>query len=144
MVQRVIVLSLFLMLPNQLSAQEYLSGKDQASQHTKKVMEYIANYNFNEAFSMLAKYWHLPQDEILQLESQASSQFEAVAERFGKVIGHDFIKGQTIKDFVLQETHVLRFEQHMIRFVFTYYRNNQGWILNGVIWDDQIDNLFDN
>jgi hypothetical protein len=65
-----------------------------------------------------------------------------VANRFGNIIGTDFIKDD-IKDYVIRKIYVIRFEKHMIRVLFTFYKNDKSWILNGFKWDDKIDELFD-
>jgi len=117
--------------------------KSEISKHSEKVMKFLKDSEFQEAFTELEKYWPLPENEMVQLESQTIKQFNMVADRFGNIIGFDFIRDETIKDYAIRKIYVLRFEKHMIRVLFTYYKNNDGWILNGFKWDDQFDELFE-
>jgi hypothetical protein len=41
-----------------------------------------------------------------------------------------------IADFSIRETYIIRFENTAIRVIYTYYKNNSGWILNEFKWDD--------
>ena len=66
-----------------------------------------------------------------------------VSERFGNIIGTNFIKDKAVKEHILRKIYVIKFEKHMIRVLFTYYNNGNGWILNGFKWDDQFEELFD-
>jgi len=125
------------------NAQNLLSSKEDLTKHSDKVMMFLKNSEFQNAFAELQKYWPLPENELTQLESQTVKQFNLVADRFGRIIGTDFIKDKTIKDFAVRKIYVIRFEKHMIRVLFTYYKNQNGWILNGFKWDDKFDELFD-
>ncbi|PKQ62202.1 hypothetical protein BZG02_12855 [Labilibaculum filiforme] len=124
-------------------AQTFLNSKDELSKHSEKVMNFLKDSEFQKAFTELQVYWPLPENEMKQLESQTIKQFNMVADRFGNIIGFDFIRDESIKDYAIKKIYVLRFEKHMIRVLFTYYKNNDGWILNGFKWDDQFDELFE-
>ena len=106
-------------------------------------MMYLKDFEIQKAFTELKKYWLLPEIELTQLESQTIEQFNIVSERFGKTIGYDFIGDKTIKDYVLRKIYVIRFEKHIIRVLFTFYKNDKGWILNEFKWDDQLEELFE-
>ncbi len=136
----VIITALFIQCTE---AQSYLKNKVELSEHSERVMDFLKDSEFQKAFTELQEYWPLPENEMVQLETQTIKQFNMVADRFGDIIGVDFIKDETIKDFVVKKIYVLRFEKHMIRVLFTYYRNNEGWILNGFKWDDQFGELFE-
>ena len=125
------------------NAQTLLSSKEELTKQSDKVMMFLKNSEFENAFAEIRKYWPLPENELTQLESQTIKQFNMVADRFGSIIGTDFIKDKTIKDFVVSKIYVIRFEKHMIRVLFTYYKNDRGWILNGFKWDDKFEELFD-
>lgn len=124
-------------------AQSYLTNKEAITMHAETVMKSLKEAEFQDAFTELQVYWPLPENEMQQLESQTIKQFNLVADRFGNIIGYDFIKNETIKEYALKKIYVLRFEKHMIRVLFTYYKNDEGWILNGFKWDDQFVELFE-
>lgn len=125
------------------TAQDYISNREDLSKHAGSVVMHLKDSEFHKAFSELQKYWPLPENEVAQLESQTMKQFNVVSDRFGKIIGADFVNDRTVKDYVVRKTYVIRFEKHMIRLLFTYYKNDKGWLLNGFKWDDQFEELFD-
>ena len=63
-------------------------------------------------------------------------------DRFGKMESVIKVNEETIKDFALRETYILKFENSAIRLMYTYYKNEKGWILNGFKWDDSFDDEF--
>jgi hypothetical protein len=125
------------------NAQNLLISKEDLTKHSEKVMMFLKDYEFQNAFAEIQKYCSLPENELTQLESQTIKQFNMVADRFGSIIGTDFIKDDTIKDYVVRKIYVIRFENHMIKVMFTYYKNDKGWALNGFKWDDKFEELFD-
>jgi hypothetical protein len=124
-------------------AQDYLSSKEDLSKYSEKIMMFLKDSEFEKAFLELRKYWPLPENEIAQMESQSIKQFNVAADRFGKTIGTDFVRDKTIKDFYVNKIYVIRFERHMVRVLFTFYRNDKGWVLNQFKWDDQVQELFE-
>ena len=47
-----------------------------------------------------------------------------------------------VADSILRIAYIETFERHIIRWVFTFYRPEDRWVVNGVTWDDDIDALF--
>lgn len=134
---------LTILLMAQLANAQSLTSKEDLTKHSDKVMMFFKTSEFEKAFDELKKHWPLPENELTQLESQTIRQFNMVADRFGSILGTDFVKEETIKDFAVRKIYVIRFEKHMIRVLFTYYRNEDGWLLNGFKWDDSFEELFD-
>lgn len=141
--KKILAFVLVLSVTQAVTAQNYLSSKDELTKHSGDVMRFLEDGEFQKAFAELEKYWPFPANEMVQLETQTIKQLNVVSERFGTITGTDFIRDNAIKDFVLRKSYVIRFEKHMIRVLFTYYKTDNGWILNGFKWDDQIDGLFD-
>jgi len=59
-----------------------------------------------------------------------------ITTRFGKFIGTLKIKEQKIADIAFREKYLIRFKNTAIRLTFTYYKNNDGWLVNAFKWDD--------
>jgi hypothetical protein len=141
--RKLLFLLLNILLFNYAVAKDQLKDHNDVIEHSKSVMHALEKSDILEAFILLQKYWPLPENEITQLETLTIKQFNLVADRFGEIIGTNFIREQQIMDFALKQTYVLRFENHMIRVFFTYYKSKEGWILNGFKWDDKFDELFE-
>lgn len=128
---------LFFLLANIVSAQ-VITMKDSAELHTfsKHIADLFEKNEIAEAFDELALFWPLPQNEIDAAKEKSIKSLNMVAPRFGKAIGHIKINEKSVQDFILAETYLVRYEYHAIRLKFLYYRNDEGWIVNGFTWDD--------
>ena len=141
--KNVILFSFLVLAFNLLNAQSSLKSKNDITNHSDKVIKHMEAFDFQNAFSELQKYWPLPENEIVQFETQTIKQFNMISQRFGESIGSGFVKDLTLKDYAIKKIYVLRFEKAMVRVVFTYYQSKEGWILNGFKWDDEVGELFE-
>jgi hypothetical protein len=66
-----------------------------------------------------------------------------IEERFGAPIGSLKVKNETISDVATRETYLIRYENTAIRLIFTYYKNDKGWIVNAFKWDDSFGEEFE-
>lgn len=66
-----------------------------------------------------------------------------IANRFGDIIGVDFVGTKTAGSSFIQYTYIAKFEKHAIRYVCIFYRPKDYWLVNSVYWDDKIQLLFD-
>jgi len=109
---------------------------------SKDVTQLFKENKINQAFELLRKHWPLPENEIDDLQSQTIKSLNIIAERFGKPESIVKINEQNIKETAFRETYLLKFENTAIRLVFTYYKNNNGFILNAFKWDSDFDEEF--
>lgn len=134
---------LFSALGTILFAQEkFMNSATETEALSLKVAELFKVKKYSKAISELAPYWPLPADELTDLSDQTTESMAVASERFGKIIGITKLKSETISDFAIRETYIVRYEFHAIRLVFTYYKNNSGWMVNGFKWDDKYTDEF--
>ncbi len=76
------------------------------------------------------------ENEITEVHEQTVRYLNLLNDRFGNPIGSLRIKNETIAQVALKETYLVRYEFSAIRLIFTYYKNDEGWILNSFKWDD--------
>ena len=95
-----------------------------------------------EAFDLMEKYWPLPKNEIDVLKEKSVKLLNTVSDRYGDAIDYLRIRVEAILDFASRETYIIRYENHALRLIFTYYRNDQGWMVNGFKWDDSFTDEF--
>jgi len=88
------------------------------------------------SFEQLALYWPLPQNELDAMEEKTMKYLNIVEQRIGKSIGTLKVRNEKISEIALRETYLIRYEYTAIRLVFTYYKNDKGWIVNAFKWDD--------
>lgn len=133
-----ITFSAFVMLFTlQSSAQnKYLKDIENAKLISKDVAQLFKENKINEAFIKIKAYWPLPENEIDNLESKTIQSMNLVAERFGNSEQIVKVSEQNIKETAFREVYLVKYENTALRLIFTYYKNNTGWIINAFKWDD--------
>ncbi|MCB0465589.1 MAG: hypothetical protein KDC78_07940, partial [Aequorivita sp.] len=109
---------------------------------SKKVVSLFKENKISQSFEELTPYWPMPQNEIESIEGQTIKYLNLIEQRFGKPIGDLKVKNETISDFVIRETYIIRYTNSAIRLIFTYYKNEEGWIINAFKWDDSFTEEF--
>ena len=119
-----------------------IASTDEVRALTQRAMERVVAGNVDELFDMLSPYWPIPENEITGLRLQTLKQRNLVRQRFGANDGIARVDERLVADSILRITYIEKFERHIIRWVFTFYKPEDRWVVNGVNWDDDIDALF--
>ena len=109
--------------------------------NSEDIMRLLVKEEYNKAFNEVRKICPLPGMEIDSLEIQTIKQLSIVKERFGRSI--DFIlaeEKETVNTFV-RFIYIIKYERHVTRWVFIYYKPRNKWILNSFKWDDDVNSL---
>ena len=135
--KRILILTTLCLVNFSLLAQKKVLKDVAATQElSKKVSSLFKENKISEVFAELTPYWPMPQNELDAMEQKTLSQLAIVKERFGSSFGFVKVKNETITDFVIRETYLVKYENAAIRLMITYYKNEKGWIVNGFKWDD--------
>lgn len=127
----------------QLNAQtKTLTSDVDAKLLSKKCAILFKDNKIDLVFKELKPYWPLPENELNSFENKTEQYINLLTGRFGNTETVVKIKEETIKDFAIRETYILKFEKSAIRLIFTFYKNNTGWILNAFKWDDSFTEEF--
>ncbi len=121
---------------------KYLKNTDEVRNLTKKATGYFQENKIPAFFDEITNYWPAPDNELIALEEKTIKYINILEDRFGKSGEIVKVNEETIKDFALRETYILKFEHSAIRLKFTYFRNVNGWILNAFKWDDSFEQEF--
>lgn len=121
---------------------KYMKDINDTKELSKKTVSLFKENKISESFDQLTPYWPLPQNELESIEEKTIKYLNIIEQRFGKSIGTIKVRNETISDIAIRETFLIRYEKHAIRLIFTYYRNNNGWIINAFKWDDSISEEF--
>ena len=136
----VIILSLFSI--GLFAQNQYFKNTKETQQLSKKTVKLFYENKISEAFEQLMPYWPLPKNEIDAMKEKTIKYLNILAERFGKPIGTIKVKNEKISEIALRETYFIQYENTAIRLIFTYYKNNNGWIVNAFKWDDSFTEEF--
>jgi hypothetical protein len=121
---------------------KFLKDKEATEDLSKRVAELFKEKKIAASFKELTTYWPLPQSELNDLEDKTTKYLSIIDERFGKAIGILKVNDETISDIAIKEIYLVRYQNSAIRLIFTYYRNDNGWIVNAFKWDDNFSEEF--
>ena len=114
----------------------------EARKVSDRAVALFAKEKFAEGYGSLKPYWPLPAVEVDSLANQTNMQWPLVRQRFGPSIGTEFVNeaqaGASFGRFI----YLQKFQNHAVRWVFTFYKPKDRWIINGVSFDDQVHQLF--
>ena len=108
----------------------------QAQALSKEVTQLFSEEKIEAAINALEPYWPIPASEVESITKQTLDQLSIIQQRYGNAIGIIKVKEEKIADIAVRETYLVRHEHTAIRLIFTYYKNDKGWIVNGFRWDD--------
>lgn len=136
-----LVVLLAIVAPKVSDAADFASLAD-ARRFTDQAVELFRDEKITEAFEAMKPYWPLPAAEIETVANQTNLQWPIVRQRFGPSVGTEFVKqldgGPSFARFI----YLQKFQNHAIRWVFTFYKPKDRWVINAVSFDDQINLLF--
>ena len=97
----------------------------------------------DRAFDRLGVYRAFSPDEMTQLQREVERTRAVVADRYGNALDYRRIREDTADEVLARFVYLERFELHGLRWRFTFYRGPNGWTLNDVYFDDEIERLLD-
>lgn len=118
------------------------ANEEQTRDFCDSFLNFMVEGDIEKAFDMVENEWPFSISEIQNLESSTIKQLDSVKGRYGKVLGYELIKEEVIKDTFLKYTYVMKYERHIIRWKFIFYKPEGSWILNTFNFDDSINKLF--
>jgi hypothetical protein len=142
MKQAAIILLLVLSSLSSFAQDKYLADVEGTQNLSKEVAQLFYDDYITVAFKKLTPYWPLPADELEGLEEKTIRYLNLLDTRFGKKTELVKLRDEKIGDFAKRETYLIRYELSAIRLIFTYYKNDNGWIVNAFKWDDKLSEEF--
>jgi hypothetical protein len=138
-----IVLLLLLLIVPVCRGQElgFLDGIE-ARSYCEAVIDHVAKDQIKEAFVLIGAQWPFPVVELKEVQEQAEKNQVFVEERFGQPCGYRLVKEEVVSEVCLRYTYVIKYEKHLVRWQFVFYKAKDRWQLNSFKWDDAIEALF--
>jgi hypothetical protein len=119
-----------------------LRSVDDLRNITHQAMGYVITGEFGAVFDTMAPHWPFSVSELDMLSMQTMTQRSTLGQRFGATMGIDLASEQIVGDSIMRITYIEKLEFHLIRWVFTFYKPDDVWLVNAIVWDDDIDALF--
>jgi hypothetical protein len=104
-----------------------------------EAMDHLHNGAPDRAFDRLEAHWAFSEDEMTELLREVERTRAVVADRYGDALDHRLVREDTVDEVLARFVYLERFELHGLRWRFTFYRGSQGWSLNDVYFDDEIE-----
>ncbi len=140
----ILVITCILIFTTPLLSIDIYTGMDKAElkNFSDNIMLLIKDEKFKDAFTVIRKFWPMPESEIDMLEMQTTKQLDMVKARFGSALEFILIDQREIKDNFIRYIYVIKYERHITRWEFIYYKPKTKWLLNTFKWDDDVSKLF--
>jgi hypothetical protein len=138
---RIIFLIVFLTW-SQTSLADTFPSAAAAKVFTDKVLAKVGAGDVEAGVSMIKPYTIIPAAEFEAMAGQIALQLPAVAQRFGKPVGSEFIKESKVGDSFVRLLYLSKYEKHAMRWNFYLYKTPQGWVINTFNFDDKIHEMF--
>jgi len=84
----------------------------------------------------------ISKSDMDSLENQLLGQADTIKESYGDPIGYVLVSMVDLKDTVLRAVYVVKYERHLIRWTFIFYKPYDSWILDFFNYDDSVEDLF--
>lgn len=139
------VFGIWLLLSANLYAQAAapsLASEAETKNLADQFMSKIHGGTIPEAFDILKPFIPIPDTEFQNLQAKTSEKLEFIKPQFGKSLGAELFEEKRVKDFMIRYTYIQKFEHHVLRWFFVFYRPQDKWILNVFYWDDKAQDLF--
>ncbi|HVO38067.1 MAG TPA: hypothetical protein VMV03_03465 [Spirochaetia bacterium] len=81
-------------------------------------------------------------EDVDSLETQIRGQAATITKNYGDPLGFMFISGENLRDTVIRLVYIVKYQKHMIRWSFIFYKPVDSWILDYVNYDDSVEALF--
>ena len=125
-----------------ISSADTLKDKAAAKDLTLSIMKLVSKGEVENGLKLAKPYLIIPEHEFEGVLNSLRMQAPAIEQRFGKSIGMEFSQIQEVGDSLMLVMYIQKFEKHMMRWKFYFYKPSDGWVLNTFNTDDQIQLMF--
>jgi len=109
---------------------------------TEKIMTFVGKGETIKGLDLMSPYLIIPKSEFETTKNQLAMQEPIYKSRFGKTLGVEHISTEEVGESLIKIIYIHKFEKHVMKWSFYYYKPNDLWILNTFRTIDRIDLLF--
>lgn len=107
-----------------------------------KIIYHFIREEFEGGLSLAKPYWPVPEVEIDALANTINAQWPVVDQRFGPLIGSEFIRSEEAGDSLIRYYYLLKFKNNVMLWEFTFYQPKRDWIVQSITFGRELDSLF--
>lgn len=136
------IIGMLLILICDISTAETLKSKEAAKELALSVMKLVGKGEVEKGLKLTEPYLIIPKHEFEGVLNSLKMQAPMIEQRFGKTLGMEYSHTQEVGDSLMLVMYIQKFEKHMMRWKFYFYKPKEGWVLNTFNTDDQIQLMF--
>ncbi len=137
------LVSLLILLFSTVSYADTLESKEAAKLLVHSVMVLVGKGETIKGLNLTKPYLVIPDHEFERVLSSLKMQQSIIDQRFGKPIGMEFSNIEEVGASLMLISYIQKFEKHMMRWKFYFYKPKNEWVLNTFNTDDKIQLMFD-
>mgnify|MGYP006183384685 CR=1 FL=1 len=137
------ILSFLLILLCSATNADTLKDKNAAKDLVSSIMSHVGKGDVETGLKLAKPYLSIPEHEFEGVVNSFRMQAPAIEQRFGKTLGSEFSHIQEVGTSLMLIMYIQKFETHVMRWKFYFYKPNESWILNTFNFDDKINLMFD-
>jgi len=134
---------LVLLLTTTVASATSLESRDAAKQLTDQIMTKVVSGDIEGGLLLMKPYLIIPDSEFNVMLEQTKLNLPTIQGRFGKTLGSELIVEKQVGKSLLKIVHIQKFERHILRWNFFFYKPNNKWVLNTFNFDDNIRSAFE-
>jgi len=135
-------MGLLLLLCSQWVAAGALQDAAAARALSDRITAHFLKGEFVQGLDLAKPYWPLPEVEIDGLVNNINTQWVVVQKRFGAPVGTEFVREERLGTSFIRYYYLHKFDNHALYWRFTYYRASDDWKINGITFQDSLQDLF--
>lgn len=139
---KIILIVLGFVLFSSNTSADTLPSKAKANELAKSVMTEIGKGNMEAGVTLTKPYLVVPEHEFLALIDQMKMQQPMISQRFGKTISVEVAAVEEVGESLMLVLYLQKFDNHVLRWKFYFYKPRNEWVLNTFTFDDQIHSMF--
>jgi len=137
-----LLLTLLIILFSANTLADTLPTKIAAKQLAKRVMAEIGQGNMEAGIKLTKPYLIVPEHEYFALIDQMKMQQPMINQRFGKTISVEVAVVEEVGESLMLILYLQKFDNHVLRWKFYFYKPRNEWVLNTFMFDDKIEAMF--
>lgn len=139
--KNLLVVFSFILLSTMVNA-DTLSSKEKAKELAESVMTEIGKGNIESGIKLTKPYLIIPEHEYLALIDQMKMQQPLIEQRYGKTISVEVAEIEEVGESLMLVMYLQKFDKHVLRWKFYFYKPREEWLLNTFSFDDKIKMMF--
>ncbi len=136
------VLSFLFALSCTVTHADMLKDKEAAKNLALSIMQHIGRGDVESGLKLAKPYLIIPEHEFEGVLNSLKMQAPVINQRFGKTVGMEFSRIQEVGESLMLVMYIQKFEKHMMRWKFYFYKPKDRWVLNTFNTDDKIQLMF--